>query len=579
LAKTGKRMYCPECKKNRTWMSAYKKQQMEPGEKPYDFRFFVCQTCEYGYDPKTGLEIPEWRERYYSAEKFEAQEYGENCDDCGGFLSDCIGYVDGESCNQAGVETRLCSKCGDGPRCDSCRKIYDVYGGEDPICKVCSQMVPYNPVSNTGESHKWWCKWDASGGQTAGTCETCWSEPWMWSNDLGYIFFPEDSPYNNSDYERMCLHCMEEDFPEIYGHLVNQPVDVEPISKKWWQFWKSENFEAVVVEKRKPKGTIDKVLMQQDMMMRAQLQELTLKLDTDVRLGIISEDQADDIMIDALMKLGLMPTDFDAEDWRDVAEWSDPPSEVSRGVVDLGKYANWETQVEMNQAEKALDYFMDLAEGSATTELESRFILSPRHFDQYMSRFAPGQYEYVETMEGFGEGPYPVALDILTPAEIIAQTELQLHTIFEAFETVLEGAPDEHDHDDDHDDHDHDEFETILELYSPYQPELYRVHVRTAEGVKMMGEYTNLVAAQELADDWNAPGYGKPVARIERVRARNGAFRGLSRVVFDDGSYLTFALMGDLTHRDSEFVNMTSFFIHPETFEADNKWWESKRNN
>ena len=175
---------------------------------------------------------------------FEAQEYGNNCYDCGGFLKDCIGYVNGEPCNQAGIGTRLCSKCGDGPRCDSCRKIYDYYGGDDPICEVCYQMVPYNPISNVGESHKRWCKWDAGAGQTAGTCETCWSEPWMWSNDLGYIFFDEDSPYYNSDYERMCLHCMEEDFPEIYEHLVNQPVKVEPTSKKRWQFWKSENFEA-----------------------------------------------------------------------------------------------------------------------------------------------------------------------------------------------------------------------------------------------------------------------------------------------------------------------------------------------
>ena len=66
-----------------------------------------------------------------------------------------------------------------------------------------------------------------------------------------------------------------------------------------------------------------------------------------------------------------------------------------------------------------------------------------------------------------------MALDILTPAEIVAQTELQLHTIFEAFETVLEGAPDEHDHDDDdddHDDHDHDEFETILQIISHIDP-------------------------------------------------------------------------------------------------------------
>ena len=72
-----------------------------------------------------------------------------------------------------------------------------------------------------------------------------------------------------------------------------------------------------------------------------------------------------------------------------------PPSEVPRGVVDIGQYANWENQaeknqVEMNQAEKALEYFKSLAAGSVTTELESRFILSPRHFDQFMSRFSLG---------------------------------------------------------------------------------------------------------------------------------------------------------------------------------------------
>lgn len=194
---------------------------------------------------KTPLPVDfNWDSQFKNAETFEAQEYGNNCYDCGGFLKDCIGYVDGEPCNQAGIGTRLCSKCGDGPRCDSCRKIYDYYGGDNPICEVCYQMVPYNPISNVGESHKRWCKWDAGAGQTAGTCETCWSEPWMWSNDLGYILFDEDSPYYNSDYERMCLHCMEEDFPEIYGHLVNQPVKVEPTSKKRWQFWKSEDFEA-----------------------------------------------------------------------------------------------------------------------------------------------------------------------------------------------------------------------------------------------------------------------------------------------------------------------------------------------
>lgn len=396
-------MYCPKCKKNRTWNAAFKKRQIEPGENIYDFRFFVCKTCEYAYDPKTSLEIPDWRARYYGA----------------------------------------------------------------------------------------------------------------------------------------------------------------------------ESFEAVVVQQRKPKGIIDKVLMQQDMMMRAQLQELTLRLDTNVRLGIISEDQAEDIMMSALMKMGLMPADFDAEEWEDI-KWNDPPTRAPQGS-DWGSDVDWSDDF---QSAKALDFLMSLAEGSETTELESRFVLSPRHFSQLQARLGV-QFEYLSTLEGFGEGPYPVLQSILSVDEIIAQTEMQLHTIFEAFETVLDGAPSEHDDDHDHDDddHDHDEFETILELYSPYQPETYRVYVRTSEGVKMMGEFTDVVLAQELADDWNAPGYDDPVAKIEKRLHRNGAFRGQSRVVFEDDSYLTFALLGDLIHRDTELVDMTSLFIRPEAWSSDDNWWETQRNN
>ena len=265
-------MYCPNCKKNRTWMSAYKKRQMEPGENPYDFRFFVCNTCEYAHDPKTGQEIVHWRERYYSA----------------------------------------------------------------------------------------------------------------------------------------------------------------------------ESFEATIVQRRKPKGIVDQVLMRHDMMIRAQLQELDMRLDREISMGLISPDAAEMIMLRELQKMGLVPQDFGAESWDDV-DWSDPPGDVVRRDDFEWEDTDWNS--EDYQAAKAYDFLMDLAEGSATTELESRFILSPRHLRQFISRVGSDRFEFIENIEGFGEGPYPVALDILTPDEVITQTELQLHTIFEAFETVLEGAPNEDDHD------------------------------------------------------------------------------------------------------------------------------------
>jgi hypothetical protein len=221
---------------NTRWTSSY------PGELPpwcanRNHRAIVQYPCNCGEcDAETYVG------------KFEAQEYGTNCDTCGGFLRDCIGHTDGETCNQAGVETRLCTKCEDNVRCDSCRRIYDYYGGDNPFCDVCSQMVPYNPVSNVGESHKGWCKWDAGYGQTAGTCETCWSEPWMWSNDFGYLSFNEGTPHYNSDIETMCLHCMEEDYPEAYEELINQIPEKESKeeikSKKWWKLWNAESFSA-----------------------------------------------------------------------------------------------------------------------------------------------------------------------------------------------------------------------------------------------------------------------------------------------------------------------------------------------
>ena len=59
------RKYCPKCNRNRLWHSAYKKRELALGEKPSDFRFFVCSKCNYACDFKTGEEIKDWRKKYY----------------------------------------------------------------------------------------------------------------------------------------------------------------------------------------------------------------------------------------------------------------------------------------------------------------------------------------------------------------------------------------------------------------------------------------------------------------------------------------------------------------------------------
>ena len=188
-----------------------------------------------------------------------------------------------------------------------------------------------------------------------------------------------------------------------------------------------ETFEATIVQRRKPKGIVDQVLMRHDMMIRAQLQELDMRLDREISMGLISPDAAEMIMLRELQKMGLVPQDFGAESWDDV-DWSDPPGDVVRRDNFEWEDVDWNS--EDYQAAKAYDFLMDLAEGSATTELESRFILSPRHLRQFVARVGSDRFEFIENIEGFGEGPYPVALDILTPDEVITQTELQLHTIF-----------------------------------------------------------------------------------------------------------------------------------------------------
>jgi hypothetical protein len=148
------------------------------------------------------------------------------------------------------------------------------------------------------------------------------------------------------------------------------------------------------------------------MMMKVQLQELDLRLDTDIRLGRISLAQADEIRERALIKMGLIHADFNAEKWDDV-EWADPHNQARKTVI-----PDWEADIDWSddfQSTKALDYLEGLAKGTETTELDSRFLLSRRHFSQLLARLGSKMSidDFETTIHGFGEGPYPVAQSIL----------------------------------------------------------------------------------------------------------------------------------------------------------------------
>jgi len=97
-ARGGKRMYCPNCKTNRTWSSGFKKEKMESGENPYDFVFYFCQKCDYAYDPKTSKKMEDnWREMFgYDAETKKGKLSKTSCC-CGATKSNpCLCMIQGE---------------------------------------------------------------------------------------------------------------------------------------------------------------------------------------------------------------------------------------------------------------------------------------------------------------------------------------------------------------------------------------------------------------------------------------------------------------------------------------------------
>ena len=173
-ARGGKRMYCPNCKTNRTWNRGFKKQNMDysKGEKPRDFIFYVCQKCNYAYDPKTGKKMEDnWREMFgYDAETFGA-ETERVCDYCEREAKDMgmVTFPDGlavcdicfeEQSGELNAESYSADESlpnfvafGDGDaisysQCLTCSKVGD-YDDDQELCNSCNMKYDYrySPVA------------------------------------------------------------------------------------------------------------------------------------------------------------------------------------------------------------------------------------------------------------------------------------------------------------------------------------------------------------------------------------------------------------------------------------------------
>jgi hypothetical protein len=322
----------------------------------------------------------------------------------------------------------------------------------------------------------------------------------------------------------------------------------------------TSTFNSVTFPAFKPKGVVDKVAVIHEMMLRANINQKLVELDNQLEFGLITKKEFE-LEMELFMK---NLKGFSSESWEDII-WTN--STLPNETTDWRDIVDWRAPKSTNQAEDALKFLRGLATGSISTELDATFLLPPKFLRQVLA--ATGN-QHTQEMEGFGEGPYPILQSIITPTVIEEHLNLQLHTIFEAWEDSLEGAPDDHDEDEDHEDH--DDFQTIIEKFSPYIPFTYGVWQDTSEGDNIIGEFLELELAEELANKYNN-------TYIEEIPPVNGAYRGVSRVIFDDGSDLTFIILGDLIHSSGEFVNMSSAFILPHPHKPNSKWWDFRKTN
>ena len=188
-ATTGTRMYCHICNKNRTWMKGF---MYNDPKKP----FYVCNTCDFAYDPKHPRqeEIKNWRTTLgYEAEKGELKK-----DSC------CCGAT----------------------KKNPCECMYEGVMN----CSATSPMCPCYKAINKGVTDKYWGDiakappWDTG----------FWAEEESFEADATSCFecgrFGYDDEMMRIDYGYLCARCSN---PDVDFSKIMSAEDSKKINKKF----------------------------------------------------------------------------------------------------------------------------------------------------------------------------------------------------------------------------------------------------------------------------------------------------------------------------------------------------------
>ena len=341
-AKGGKRMYCPNCKTNRTWNQGFKKNTMDysKGEKPSDFRFYVCQKCDYAYDPKTSKKMDDnWKEMFgYDAETFEDMKIKYDNRDRIFFIKSVDYDTDGEIENDE-LPQEFTIKI------TSEYHYFDEDADEGDITDVLNEWIS----TETGFSTKgivWVEEENNSWRKNAETYEDSWEKGVIRLAIGGGCFSDEyaewverqiDGPnatLNNPRYKKiidkrwgLSAETFDAEYTDekirdwlktnymTFNELLENHYTYEGL-EAWlmenhdevYEEWvnpnrkDAETFEAAVIRQGKaPKGAVAKAMMNQSMMEQANIEAMIQELENKVNLGLISED---DLMASLKKKFG-----------------------------------------------------------------------------------------------------------------------------------------------------------------------------------------------------------------------------------------------------------------------------------